>query len=199
MNGKPTPCRHTYCATPNLSSRKNPSARPAPNPKLKFMDPMPAHHGMGTAGKAKGRQDDFTNFDGLVQQRMERTFGAIILSTKAARPRASVPSDPLVVRRLASFSQHSNSRYKREWLQMQLMGKSRRTNRRHATRHRVKQRIMKPNSLARCNPVHKYWPRMGRSPRPRNWPRPASKSAKNVPGLVLEAMPRRTIPIQLAL
>ena len=38
------------------------------------MDPMPAHDEMGTAGKVKGRQDDFTNFDGLVQPRMELTL-----------------------------------------------------------------------------------------------------------------------------
>ena len=48
--------------------------QPRPNPMQKFMDPMPAHHEMGTAGKAKGRQDNFTNFDGLVQPRMELTL-----------------------------------------------------------------------------------------------------------------------------
>ena len=36
--------------------------------------------------KAKGKSDDFRNFDGLVQQRMERTFGAITLSNMATPP-----------------------------------------------------------------------------------------------------------------
>ena len=51
--------------------------------------------------KAKGRRVVrrvvLRTFDGLVQQRMERTFGAITLSHQATPPRASVLSDPLVV------------------------------------------------------------------------------------------------------
>ena len=50
-----------------------------------------------TGPKAKGRRVVFRTFDGLVQQRMERTFGAITLSHQATPPRASVLSDPLVV------------------------------------------------------------------------------------------------------
>ena len=36
--------------------------------------------------KAKGKSDNFSNFDGLVQQRMEKTFGAITLSNMATPP-----------------------------------------------------------------------------------------------------------------
>jgi hypothetical protein len=46
--------------------------------------------GRKTGQKAKGRSgglaDDFGKLDGLVQQRMERTFGAITLSNMATFP-----------------------------------------------------------------------------------------------------------------
>ena len=60
-------------------------------------------------GAAGGPAPWPSGFTGRVQQRMERTFGAITLSPKATLPRASVLSNPLVVR--PRFVHNSNLSY----------------------------------------------------------------------------------------